>query len=89
MGMWLYDDAEEMQDFQALRREVKRFEKEYLDLRTQLRDTVAELRSDPDDEYLKAKVEYLNKRLQDLERKAPRLAADHPLEIALFAPPHG
>ncbi|KPK21618.1 MAG: hypothetical protein AMK69_21480 [Nitrospira bacterium SG8_3] len=89
MGMWLYDDSAEMRDFQALRQEVKRLEKEYLDLRTQLRDTEADLRSDPDDEYLKAKITYLIKRLKDIEKKAPRLAADHPLEIALFAPPHG
>jgi hypothetical protein len=89
MGMWLYDDVQEMRDFEALRREVKRLEREYLDLRTLLRDTEANLRSDPDNEYLKAKVKYLGKRLKDLENKAPRLAADHPLEISLFAPPHG
>ena len=89
MGMWLYDDCKEMQDFEALRREVKRLEKEYLDLRTQLRDTEGDLRADPDSEYLTAKVKYLTKRLKDMERKAPRLAADHPLEISLFAPPHG
>jgi chromosome segregation ATPase len=89
MGMWLYDDANEMEEFQALRREVKRYEKEYLDLRVQLRDAEVDIKADPDSEYLKAKVKYLNKRLKDLEKKAPRLAADHPLEIALFAPPHG
>ncbi len=89
MSMWLYDDAKEMEEFQALRREVKRYEKEYLDLRVQLRDTEADLRSDPDNEYLKAKVKYLNKRQKDIEKKGPRLAADHPLEISLFAPPHG
>ena len=89
MGMWLYDDVQEMRDFEALRREVKRLEKEYLDLRTQLRDTELGLREDPDSEYLKAKGKYLTKRLKDIERKAPRLAADHPLEISLFAPPHG
>jgi polyhydroxyalkanoate synthesis regulator phasin len=89
MGMWLYDDIQEMKDFQALRHDIKRLEKEYLDLRIQLRDAEAGLRSDSDDEYLKAKVKYLNKRIKDLERKGPRLAADHPLEIALFAPPHG
>ncbi len=89
MSMWLYDDAKEMEEFQTLRREVKRYEKEYLDLRTLLRDIEAELRSDPDSEYLKAKVKYLNKRLKDIEKKGPRLAADYPLEIALFAPPHG
>ncbi len=89
MSMWLYDDVKEMEDFQYLRREMKRFEKEYLDLRTQLRDTEADLRSDPDNEYLKAKVTYLNKRLRDIEKKGPRLADDHPLEISLFGPPHG
>jgi len=89
MGMWLYDDAQDMEEFQLLRREVKRLEKEYLDLRIQLRDTETALRSDPDNEYLEAKVKYLNKRLKHIEKMGPRLAADHPLEIALFAPPHG
>lgn len=89
MSMWLYDDCKEMQDFQALRKEVMRLEREYLDLRIQLRDTEVDLRSDPDNEYLVAKVKYLNKRLKDIEKKGPRFAADHPLEIALFAPPHG
>ena len=89
MGMWLYDDVKEMQDFQILRDAIKRLEKEYLDLRIQLRDTEWELRSDPDSEYLKAKVKYLNKRIKGIEKMGPRLAADHPLEIALFAPPHG
>jgi hypothetical protein len=87
--MWLYDDCKEMQEFQTLRKEVKRFEREYLDLRIQLRDTEVDLRSDPDNEYLKAKVTYLNKRLRDIEKKGPRLAADYPLEISLFGPPHG
>ncbi|MBU0987442.1 MAG: hypothetical protein KKH68_09340 [Proteobacteria bacterium] len=89
MGMWLYDDVQEMQDFQNLRTEVKRLEKEYLDLRLQLRDTEADLRTDPASEYLQAKVKYLDKRLKDIEKMAPRLSADHPLEISLFAPPHG
>ena len=89
MSMWLYDDCKEMQEFQTLRKEVKRFEREYLDLRIQLRDTEVDLRSDPDNEDLKAKVTYLNKRLRDIEKKGPRLAADYPLEISFFGPPHG
>ena len=89
MGMWLYDDMPEMKDFQALRQAIKRLEKEYLDLRTLLRDAEAGLRSDPDNEYLQAKVNYLNKRIKYIEKKGPRLADDHPLEIALFGPPHG
>jgi hypothetical protein len=89
MGMWLYDDIPEMKDFQALRLEIKRLEKEYLELRTLLRDAEAGLRSDSDNEYLRAKVKYLNKRIKDIEKKGPRLADDHPLEISLFGPPHG
>ncbi len=89
MSMWLYDDAQDMKEFQILRGEIKRLEKEYLDIRIQLRDTEADLRSDPDSEYFQAKVKYLSKRLKDLEKEGPRFAADYPLEIALFGPPHG
>jgi len=89
MSMWIYDDAKESEEFQLLRGEVKRLEKEYLDLRIQLRDTEVDLRSDPDNEYLVAKVKYLNKRLKDIEKLGPRLASEYPLEIALFGPPHG
>jgi len=89
MSMWLYDDLKEMQDFQILREAVKRLEKEYLDLRIQLRDTETAFRSDPDNEYLEAKVKYLNKRLKDIEKMGPRFASEYPLEISLFGPPHG
>ena len=87
--MWFYDDLNEMNDFNKLREAVRRLEKEYLDLRTQLRDTEAELQSNSDSEYLQAKVKYLKKRLKDMEKKGPRLAADYPLEITLFSAPHG
>jgi hypothetical protein len=89
MTMWLYDDASEMEEFQSYQREVRRLEKEYLEIRILLRDAEEAFRADPDSEYLEAKVKYFQKRLKDLESLGPRLAADHPLEIALWAPPHG
>jgi len=89
MSMWLYDDAREMEEFQNYQKEVRRLEREYLEIRVLLRDAEADYRTDPGSEYLEAKVKYLKKRLKDLEGKAARLASDHPLEIALFAPPHG
>jgi len=76
MSMWVYDDCKEMEEFQLLRGEIKRLEKEYLDLRIQLRDAETALRSDPDNEYLEAKVKYLNKRLKDIEKMGPRLASE-------------
>jgi uncharacterized membrane protein len=89
MTMWLYDDAREMEDFQIYQREVRQLEREYLEIRILLRDAEEDFRADPASEYLEAKVKYLKKRLKDLESQGPRFAADHPLEIALWAPPHG
>jgi hypothetical protein len=89
MSMWLYDEMGEMEDFRLYQKEVRRVEREYLEIRILLRDAEEDLRADPESEYLQAKVKYLQKRLKDLEGLAARLAADHPLEIALFAPPHG
>lgn len=89
MAMWFYDEAGEMEGFQDLRKEVRRLEREYLEIRVLLRDTEHELRADPNNEYLTAKVEYLKKRQKDLEKKAPRLSSDVPLEIALWGTPHG
>jgi len=89
MSMWIYDDAKDTEEFQLLRGEIRRLEKEYLDLRVQLRDTETARRSDPDNEYLEAKVKYLNKRIKGIEKMGPRLADEHPLEFALFSAPHG
>lgn len=89
MVMWFYDEAGEMKDFQDLRKDIRRLEKEYLEIRTLLRDSEEALRADPDSEYFQAKVKYLKKRLKDLEKLAPRLSSDVPLEIALWGTPHG
>jgi hypothetical protein len=89
MSMWFFDEAGELQDYQALRRQVRPLEREYLELRVLLRDAAAALKAKPQDEYLQAKVKYLSKRCQDLEKKYPYLVAEFPIEVALFAPPHG
>jgi hypothetical protein len=89
MAMWFYDEAGEMEAFQALRQEIRSLEKEYLELRKLLSNTEQALREDPDSEYLIAKVLYLKKRIKDLDKKAPRLSSDIPLEYALWGPPHG
>ena len=89
MAMWFYDEAGEMEAFQALRKEIRSLEKEYLELRKLLSNTEQALREDPDSEYLTAKVLYIKKRIKDLDKKAPRLSSDVPLEYALWGPPHG
>jgi hypothetical protein len=89
MAMWFYDDAGEMEAFQALRKEIRSLEKEYLELRKLQSNTEQALREDPDSEYLTAKLLYFKKRIKDLDKKAPRLSSDVPLEYALWGPPHG
>jgi hypothetical protein len=89
VSMWLYDELREMEEFQLYQKEVRRLEREYLEIRILLRDAEQDYGKDADSEYLKAKLNYLRKRMKDLESQGARLAADHPLEISLFAPPHG
>lgn len=89
MSMWFYDEAGEMEAFQALRKEIRSLEKEYLELRKLLSTAEQALSADPDNEYLKAKVLYFKKRIKDLDKKPARLSSDVPLEYALWGPPHG
>ena len=89
MAIWSYDESGEMEAFQALRKEIRSLEKEYLELRKLLSATEQALRADPDNEYLKAKVLYFKKRIKDLDMNPVRLSSDVPLEYALWGPPHG
>jgi hypothetical protein len=89
MSMWFYDETKEMEDYQRLQKEIRAVEGEYLELRVVLRDAQEKLRAEPESQEFQVKVQYLEKRLQDLEKKYPWLAWDSPIEVALFSPPHG
>ena len=89
MSMWFIDDGWEWQEYQAVRDESRRLEREYLEIRVVLKEAEAALREKPEDEFLLARVRYYRKRLHDLEAKNPRLMEDCPLEVSLFLPPHG
>lgn len=89
MSMWFYDEAGELPEYQLARDEIRRLEREYLEVRRILSEAEMTLRENPLDEYLQAKVRYYTKRLRDLEAKNPRFAADCPIEVSLFSPPHG
>ncbi len=89
MSMWFFDDAADQSDYQALRREVRDLEREYLEIRVLLQQAEEALRKSPQDAYLKARVDYYTRRRRGLEAKNPRFAADWPLEVTLFTPPHG
>lgn len=76
--------AADPEEWQAFRKMAQPLENEHLELRVVLRDAEMALRGDPENTALKAKVAYLKKRLQELERKAPWITSDAPWEILLW-----
>jgi hypothetical protein len=71
------------------RQEVQHEEREYLELRTLLRDAEAALRADPEDCDMPVRVHHYKKRLEDLERRHPWLVSGKAPEIAFWPPPAG
>jgi hypothetical protein len=85
--MWFYDEPEEL--WRTFREEARGIEREHLEIRVGLRDAELALRTKPEDEYLKARVKYLRKRLEELEKQAPWISAEVPIEVLLWGVPHG
>ncbi len=89
MSMWFYDESGEMEEYQSLKIIIRTVEREYLELRDLLRDAQAALGAPPHTHEQKVRVNYLDKRVKDLEEKYPWLLWETPIEMALFSPPHG
>ncbi len=87
--MWFYDDLEELEGWQTFRREAQQVEKEHLEIRVALRDAETALRSAPGNEDLRDRVQQLKEKLEELEKRAPWISADVPVEILLWGVPHG
>ena len=85
--MWFFD--EEGEEWQNFRKEAQDIEQEHLRLRVALRDAEAALRTDPGSEDLQARVQELKKKLEEMEKKAPWISAEYPLEVLLWGVPHG
>ena len=75
------DEFELCERIYNYRRKVQYLEREYLDLRIRLRDAEADLRLDSQNQELKAQVEYLKSRLNDLESRYPWITSGRPSEI--------
>jgi hypothetical protein len=84
--MWFFDDPPE--DYQSFRKKALPLEREYLEIRTILREAERALRAEPENEYNQAKVRYLKMRLKDLEEQAPWLVSGLMIEYGLWGGPH-
>jgi hypothetical protein len=66
------------EEYQKNRDEALSLEAQFLKIRVVLRDTEAALRSDPENQELKTRLEDLKTTLENLNRKAPWLNSDMP-----------
>jgi len=83
------DKANDLAQYDEFCRKKKTIEEAYLKLRTERRDVEAALRAEPDKVELKERLEDINRRLKELEKKAPWLTSDVPVEMTLWGTTHG
>ncbi len=76
------DEFEVFESIYNYRRSILHIEKEYLGLRIRLRDAEADLRLDMQNQELRAKVDYLKGRLNNLEHRYSWVATGRSSEIA-------
>ncbi|MFZ5447859.1 MAG: hypothetical protein ACOZFS_04390 [Thermodesulfobacteriota bacterium] len=87
--MFCFDDAGELGEFQSFRKQDQPLEIEYSKLRAALHRAEADLKAHPEDKPRETMVAELKQRLKALERQAPWLNYDFPVEYLLWGSPHG
>jgi len=89
MTMFFFDEAGELKEYQIFRQKDQPLELAYEKVWVALRDAETALREHPKDKSREAKVAELKEKLAALERQAPWLTLDYPIEYLLWGPPHG
>ena len=89
MSMFFFDEADELEEYQTFRRQDQPLELEYEKLRLALRGAETALKGNPEDAALADQVAEIKGRLAALEKQAPWLNYDYPVEYLLWGPPHG
>lgn len=89
MSMFFFDDAEELEEYQAFRKQDQPLELVYLELRVALKEAESFLGAHPGDREAQTKVGELKRKVAELERQATGITLDYPLEVLLWCPPHG
>ncbi len=87
--MWFYDEAGELEEWRDFRQHALPLEQEHLATRLALRDAEAALLADRANECLQARVAELKQRLAELDRRAPWISSEFPVEVLLWGVPHG
>jgi len=79
----------ELEQYERFKEQEQPLERVHLHIRILIRDVTAALEEDPENEELREQLRRLQEDLADLERRAPWIVADYPVEMALWGPGAG
>jgi len=80
--MWRF--LVDLEQYEKFKQEDQPLEMVHLKIRTLIRDITVALRKEPENQELQERLRQLQEDLADLERRAPWIVADHPIELALW-----
>jgi len=69
MSMYFYDETDDWPEYQIIKDDIHRLDKEYLEIRKELQEVESVFGSDASDAVLKAKVHRLKKKMKEIEKK--------------------
>jgi len=84
-----FDEAGDLEEYQTFRKQDQPLELVHLEFRVALKEAECSLRVHPGDREAQTKVDELKWKLAELDRKAPWITLDYPLEFLLWCPLHG
>ncbi len=67
MSMYFYDETDDWPEYQIIKDDIRRLEKEHLEIRKELHEVESVFGSHPEDKELKAKADGLKKKLKEIE----------------------
>ena len=69
MSMYFYDETDDWPEYQIIKDDIRRLEKEHLEARKELQEAESAFGSNPSDADLRAKVDGLKKKLKEIEKR--------------------
>ena len=69
MSMYFYDEADDWPEYQIIKDDIHRMEKEHLEIQNELQEVESAFGSDPSDTVLKAKVYRLKRKMKEIEQR--------------------
>lgn len=69
MSMNFLDETDDWPEYQTIRDEIQRLDKKLIELEKELQQAESALKSDPQNQDLKAEVDALKQQLKDIEHK--------------------